>query len=49
MVKLIMGGAGTGKTKEIIDRVNAAVQEEKALSASQRAISSSLMLHMMHA
>ncbi|MBS5144390.1 MAG: hypothetical protein ACLUDG_03590 [Butyricicoccus sp.] len=29
MVKLIMGGAGTGKTKEIIDRVNAAVQEEK--------------------
>lgn len=29
MVKLIMGGAGTGKTKAIIDRVNAAVQEEK--------------------
>lgn len=29
MVKLIMGGAGTGKTKEIIDRVNDAVQNEK--------------------
>ncbi len=29
MVKLIMGGAGTGKTKTIIDLVNAAVQEEK--------------------
>lgn len=29
MVKLIMGGAGTGKTKTIIDAVNAAVKEEK--------------------
>lgn len=29
MVKLIMGGKGTGKTKTIIDLVNAAVTEEK--------------------
>ena len=29
MVKLIMGAAGTGKTKTIIDLVNAAVKEEK--------------------
>lgn len=29
MVKLIMGGAGTGKTKTIIDLVNVAVKEEK--------------------
>lgn len=29
MVKLIMGGAGTGKTKTIIELVNAAVKEEK--------------------
>lgn len=29
MVKLIIGGTGSGKTKELIDRVNAAVQEEK--------------------
>lgn len=29
MVKLIVGGAGTGKTKTIIDLVNAAVKEEK--------------------
>lgn len=29
MVKLIMGGKGTGKTKTIIDLVNAAVAEEK--------------------
>ena len=29
MVKLIMGGKGTGKTKTIIDLVNAAVSEEK--------------------
>ena len=29
MVKLIIGGTGSGKTKELIDQVNAAVQEEK--------------------
>lgn len=29
MVKLIVGGTGSGKTKEIVDQVNAAVQEEK--------------------
>lgn len=29
MVKLIMGGKGTGKTKTIIDLVNAAAAEEK--------------------
>ena len=29
MVKLIIGGTGSGKTKELIDRVNTAVQEEK--------------------
>lgn len=29
MVKLIVGGAGTGKTKTIIDLVNVAVKEEK--------------------
>ncbi|MGE4548955.1 MAG: hypothetical protein AB7C89_05295 [Intestinibacillus sp.] len=29
MVKLIMGGKGTGKTKTIIDLVNTAVAEEK--------------------
>ena len=29
MVKLIIGGTGTGKTKELIDQVNAAVKEEK--------------------
>lgn len=29
MVKVIMGGTGSGKTKELIDRVNAAVTEEK--------------------
>ena len=29
MVKLIIGGTGSGKTKEIVDQVNAAVKEEK--------------------
>ena len=29
MVKLIVGGTGTGKTKTIIEMVNTAVQEEK--------------------
>jgi len=29
MVKLITGGTGTGKTKALIDQVNAAVKEEK--------------------
>ena len=29
MVKLIIGGTGSGKTKELIDQVNAAVKEEK--------------------
>ena len=29
MVKLIIGGTGSGKTKERIDQVNAAVKEEK--------------------
>lgn len=29
MVKLIVGGTGTGKTKTIIEQVNAAVKEEK--------------------
>lgn len=29
MVKLIIGGTGTGKTKTLIEQVNAAVQEEK--------------------
>ena len=29
MVKLIIGGTGSGKTKEIVDHVNAAVKEEK--------------------
>ncbi len=29
MVKLIVGGTGTGKTKALIDQVNAAVKEEK--------------------
>lgn len=29
MVKLIMGGTGSGKTKELISQVNAAVKEEK--------------------
>lgn len=29
MVKLIIGGTGSGKTKDMIDQVNAAVQEEK--------------------
>ena len=29
MVKLIVGGTGTGKTKTIIELVNAAVKEEK--------------------
>jgi len=29
MVKLIIGGAGTGKTKTLIEQVNAAVKEEK--------------------
>jgi len=29
MVKIIIGGAGSGKTKELINRVNAAVKEEK--------------------
>ncbi len=29
MVKLIVGGTGTGKTKALIDQVNAAVNEEK--------------------
>lgn len=29
MIKLIIGGAGSGKTKELISRVNAAVKEEK--------------------
>ena len=28
MVKLIVGGTGSGKTKEIVDQVNAAVKEE---------------------
>ena len=29
MVKLIIGGTGSGNTKELIDQVNAAVKEEK--------------------
>ena len=29
MVKLIVGGTGSGKTKEIVDQVNATVKEEK--------------------
>ena len=29
MVKLIIGGTGSGKTKELIDQVNAAVKERK--------------------
>ncbi len=29
MVKLIIGGTGSGKTKEIVDQVNAAVKEGK--------------------
>lgn len=29
MVKLIVGGTGSGKTKELIDQVNTAVQDEK--------------------
>ena len=29
MEKLIIGGTGSGKTKEIVDQVNAAVKEEK--------------------
>ena len=29
MVKLIVGGTGSGKTKEIVDQVNAALKEEK--------------------
>ena len=29
MVKLIIGGTGSGKTKEIVDQVNAAVKEAK--------------------
>ena len=29
MVKLIIGGTGSGKTKEIVDQINAAVKEEK--------------------
>ena len=29
MVKLIIGGTGSGKTNEIVDQVNAAVKEEK--------------------
>ena len=29
MVKLIIGGTGSGKTKEIVDQVNASVKEEK--------------------
>lgn len=29
MVKVIIGGTGSGKTKEMIDQVNAAVKEEK--------------------
>lgn len=29
MVKLIMGGTGSGKTKELIDQVNTAVKDEK--------------------
>ena len=29
MVKLTVGGTGSGKTKEIVDQVNAAVKEEK--------------------
>ena len=29
MVKLIIGGTGSGKTKEIVDQVKAAVKEEK--------------------
>ena len=29
MVKLIIGGTGSGKTKELIDQVNTAVKEEK--------------------
>ena len=29
MVKLIIGGTGSGKTKEIVDQVSAAVKEEK--------------------
>ena len=29
MVKLNIGGTGSGKTKEIVDQVNAAVKEEK--------------------
>ena len=33
MVKVIMGKKGSGKTKQIIDLVNVAVNEEAALSA----------------
>lgn len=29
MVKLIVGGTGSGKTKQLIDQVNTAVQDEK--------------------
>lgn len=29
MVKLIIGGTGSGKTKELIDQVNTAVQEDR--------------------
>ena len=29
MVKLIIGGTGSGKTKELIDQVNTAVKEKK--------------------
>ncbi len=36
MVKLIVGGAGTGKTKTIIELVNAAVKEEKVASALRK-------------
>ena len=29
MVKLIIGGTGSGKTKEIVDQVNAAVKKKR--------------------
>ncbi|MFQ9126917.1 MAG: hypothetical protein ACLR4Z_09180 [Butyricicoccaceae bacterium] len=31
MVKLIIGGTGSGKTKELIDQVNAAVKKRKGV------------------
>ena len=46
MIKLFIGGKGSGKTKTLIELVNKAVEDSKVtLFASKRVISSYTILH----